>query len=62
MNTLLKKAKELYTKNSLFYSASGLLNTPIRVSQLKLSEVYKDTIVNTEMGIIFSDGVWARKV
>lgn len=42
MNTkctkLLKQAKENYPKNSLFYSASGNLKSPLRVTHLRYSE------------------------
>ena len=63
-NQLLEQAKQLYPKNTLFLSASGNLHSPIRVTSIKLSEVYKDTIVNVDGGVIY-DGenlIWARKV
>lgn len=64
MNNLLKQAKEKFPKGSLFYSASGLINSPIRVTSLRESENYKGVIVNSEGGVIY-DGeskVWAKKI
>lgn len=62
MESLLKQAKNMYPNGTLFYSCSGLLQSPIRVIKLKMAENYKDTIVNIDGGIIYSDGVWAKKV
>lgn len=61
-NQLLEQAKQLYPKDTLFFSSTGLISSPIRVVSLKLSEVYKDTIVNVDGGVIFSEGIWARKI
>lgn len=58
----LKKCREEYPKNTLFYSATGNLKTPIRVSSLDISDVYKNTVVNSEGGVIYDDGIYAKKV
>lgn len=63
-NTLLKQAREIYPIGSLFLSSTGLLKTPIRVTGLKLSDNYKNVVVNTSGGVLF-DGenkIWAEKL
>lgn len=63
-STILQQAKKLYPKDTLFFSASNNLKSPLRVTSLKLSEVYKNTVVNLEFGIIY-DGetkTWAKKI
>jgi hypothetical protein len=62
MTHILKQAKTLYPTGTLFYSCSELLKSPLKVVKLKIAENYKDTIVNIEGGIVYSDGVWAKKV
>jgi len=62
MKELLKKCREEYPKNTLFYSATGNLKSPMRVSSLDISDVYKNTITNSEGGVVYDDGVWAKKV
>jgi len=59
---LLKQARERFPKDTLFLSATGNLKKPLRVTALRMSEVFKNTVVNTEMGVIFTEGVWATKV
>lgn len=61
-NTLLEQAREKFPKDSLFLSATGNLKKPLRVSTLKMSEVFKNTVVNTEMGVVYDNGKWAVKV
>lgn len=61
-NTLLKEAKLKFPKGSLFYSATGNLKTPIRVTSLRVSENYKNTIVNAEFGVIYTNNKWAVKL
>lgn len=61
-NTLLEQARQKFPKNSLFYSATNNLKTPIRIGTLKMSEVFKNTVVNSEMGVVYTEGVWAVKV
>jgi hypothetical protein len=63
-NTLLQQAKKLYPKGTLFMSASNNLKSPLRITGLRVSEIYKDTIVNSEFGIVY-DGeskTWAIKI
>lgn len=60
-NALLKEAKRLYPKGSLFLSATNNLKSPIKVSELRLSENYKNVVVNSTYGVIFDNG-WAEKV
>jgi hypothetical protein len=57
MTHILKQAKILYPTGTLFYSCSELLKSPLKVVKLKVAENYKDTIVNIEGGIVYSDGV-----
>lgn len=63
-NTLLEQAREKFPKDTLFLSATGNLKKPLRVTALRMSEVFKNTVVNTEMGVVYdgSTGVWATKV
>ena len=61
-NALLKEAKLKFPKGSLFYSATGLIKTPIRVTSLRVSENYKNTIVNAEYGVIYTNNKWAVKL
>jgi len=62
MKDILKIARQEYPKGTLFYSATGNLKSPLRVSSLQISEVYKGTIINTEGGIIYDNGTYAKKV
>lgn len=62
MKDIIKQAREEYPKNTLFYSATGNLKAPIKVTSLLISEVYKNTIVNQDGGVIFDNGIWAKKV
>lgn len=65
---LLKEAKSKYSKGDLFISASGILKSPLRVNELKISEIYPDTIVNEAGGVICQPDettgimVWAKKL
>ena len=61
-NNLLKTAKEKYPKGVLFLSATGALKSPMKIHSLRMSENYKDTIYDTEGGIVY-DGTtktWAK--
>lgn len=64
MKDLLQQAKKLYPKDTLFFSASGLIKSPLRVTGLKLSEVYKNTIINSDGGILYDNDTqtWAKRV
>ena len=64
MENLLKQARKEYPSGTIFISASGLLKSPMRVSSVRLSDNYKNTVVNSEGGILFdgSTGKWAVKV
>lgn len=62
MQNTLEQAKRLYPKGARFISLSGNIKTPLEVFSLKIAENYTHTIVNTEGGIIYRDGLWAEKV
>lgn len=62
MKDILKKCREEYPKNTLFYSATGNLKSKMIVSSLQISEVYKNTITNSEGGVIYDNGIYAKKV
>jgi hypothetical protein len=62
MINILKQAKALYPTGTLFYSCSELIKSPLKVVKLKVAENYKDTIINIEGGIVYSEGVWAKKI
>lgn len=65
---LLKEAKAKYKKNDLFLSATGRVKAPIKVNEIKLSEISVDTIVNDNGGVLcFPDEttgeiIWAEIV
>jgi hypothetical protein len=59
MEQLLKDAEERYPYGTYFLSASGKLKSPLKVTKLKIAENYKNTIVETEGGIIYTNGKWA---
>lgn len=65
---LLKEAKGKFKKGDLFISASGVLKSALTVNELKISEIYPDTIVNEAGGVICQPDevtgeiVWAKKV
>ena len=59
---LLKLAKEKFPKGSLFISATNNLKSPLKVHSLRMSENYKNTVVDIEGGVIFTDNRWAKKV
>jgi len=59
-NNLLKIAKEKYPKGSLFYSATNNIKSPMKVHALKLSENYKNTVVDVEGGVIYDGKNWAK--
>jgi len=63
MLEILKIAKKEYPKGTLFFSASGLIKNPLRVTGVRLSEIYKNTVVNSEGGIIYDNEnkIWAKK-
>jgi hypothetical protein len=61
MEELLKQARKEYPKGSLFISATNSLKTPFKVHSLKVSENYRNTIVDTEAGVIYTNGIWAVK-
>jgi hypothetical protein len=61
MINILKQAKALYPTGTLFYSCE-LIKSPLKVVKLKVAENYKDTIINIEGGIVYSEGVWAKKI
>lgn len=62
MENLLKAAKEKYPRNTLFYSASGALKSPMKVHSLKESEVTKGSIYDSEGGVIYDslNKTWAK--
>lgn len=62
MENLLRIAQQKYPKNTLFYSATGALKSPMKIHSLRMSENYKDTIYDTEGGVVY-DGTtktWAK--
>lgn len=65
---LLKEAKAKFKKGNLFISASGNLKSPLLVDELKISEIYPNTIVNESGGVICMPDedtgniVWAKKI
>lgn len=61
-STLLQQAKKLYPKDTLFFSASGLIKSPLRITGLRVSENYKNTIVNVDGGLVYDNGLWATKI
>lgn len=63
MEDLLKLAKEKYPKNTLFLSATNNLKSPLKVHSLRMGEVIKDSIYNSEGGVIYDSKskTWAVK-
>jgi hypothetical protein len=65
---LLKEAKAKYKKGDLILSATGRVKAPIKVNEIKLSEISVDTVVNDNGGIICmpdedtGEIVWAEKL
>lgn len=64
---LLKEAKKRFERGDLFLSATGNIKAPITISELKVSTVYLDTIINEGGGIICMPNdsgtiVWASKI
>jgi hypothetical protein len=62
MKDLLQQAKTLYPKGTLFMSASNNLKSPLRITGLRVSENYKNTIINIDGGIVYDNGFWAIKI
>lgn len=64
MQSILTRAKKEYPTGTIFISASGLLKSPMRVSSVRLSDNYKNTVVNSEGGVIYDNDskTWAQKV
>lgn len=62
MNNL-KLAKQNYPKNSYFLSATNKINTPLKVTSLRVSEITGD-IVNEEGGVVWDKelNIWATKL
>jgi hypothetical protein len=61
MEKILKQAKEEYQWGSYFYSTTGKIKSPIRVTELKISDNYPNMIVEIEGGVVYDNGVWAKK-
>lgn len=64
---LLNEAKKRFEKGDLFLSATGNIKNPITISEIKVSTVHKDTLVNEGGGIICMPDdsgtiIWAQKV
>lgn len=62
--SILTRAKKEYPNGTLFYSATNNLKTPIRVSSLRMSSVFKNTVVNGDFGVIYDNDskTWAEKI
>lgn len=61
MREILEQARKEYPKGIHFISATNNLKTPLKIHSLRISENYKNTIVDTEAGVIYSNGKWAIK-
>lgn len=61
-NTILTQAKKLFPKGTVYYSATNNLKTPMKVHSLRMAENYKNTVVDSEGGCIYTNGTWARKI
>lgn len=61
---LLKEAKREYPTGTLFYSASGNLKSPIKVTGVRESLNYKNVITNSSGGILYDGNTktWATKI
>ncbi len=62
MKDILKEAKRKFPKGSYFLSATGNLKSPLKVIELRVSEIYPDCIVNSEGGVVYEGGNWAERV
>lgn len=63
MEAQLKQARKEYPRNSLFYSATENIKSPITVTSLRIAENFKG-IVNSEGGVIYDYELnkWAVKI
>lgn len=61
MKEILKQARLQFPKGTVFYSATGVLKAPMTVYSLQISMIYPNCIVNSEGGVIFDNGNWAKK-
>ncbi len=61
-DTLLQQAQERYKRGDQFLSATGNLKKPLTVTTPKMSEIYKNTIVDSDAGVLYTEGVWAKIV
>jgi hypothetical protein len=61
MTELFKTARKNYPRGTYFISATGKLNSPLKVTTLKISEISGD-IVDNDGGVIYdkTTDVWAK--
>lgn len=67
MKELLQQIKQTFKTGDLFYSASNLLSSPLKVGLIKISENYPNMIISDNGGILAiveEDGevIYAKKV
>lgn len=64
MEEILKEANKRYPVGTSFISATGNLSRPLKITGLRLSENYKNTVVDVMMGVVYdgSTGAWAKIV
>ncbi|HSE99796.1 MAG TPA: hypothetical protein VLA48_02780 [Nitrososphaeraceae archaeon] len=67
MRDILQQIKQMFKSGDLFYSASNLLSSPLRVGLIKISENYPNMIISDNGGILAiveEDGeiIYAKKV
>lgn len=60
MKEILEQARQKYPKGSHFKTVTNNIKSPLKVHSLKISENYKNTIVDTEAGVIYTNGKWAE--
>ena len=61
MEKILKQAREEYEWGSYFYTTTGAIKSPMKVTDLKISNNYPNSIVDSEGGVVYDNGVWAKK-